>query len=77
MVWANAVQHKWRNSASGSAAIRDFWDQLPDDPGSKFKSKPNFGKALSVMVNRRPYSFTPELSRMTPPNEATQLVRSR
>ena len=52
-------------------------DQSPDDVGSKFKSKPNFGNALSVTVNRRPYSFTPELSRITPPNEATQLVRSR
>src|SRR4026208_570236 len=54
-----------------------LWDHSPDDEGSKFKSKPNFGNALSVTVNRRPYSFTPELSRITPPNEATQLVRSR
>src|SRR5437762_12339686 len=65
------------NSANDSRLIRGTSDHWPDDAGSKFKSKPNFGKALSVTVNRRPYSFTPELSRITPPNEATQLVRSR
>src|SRR5207249_11225708 len=52
-------------------------DQLPCEPGSKFKSKPNLGKALRVTVKRRPYYFTPLLSRITPPKDATQLVKSR
>src|SRR5438067_1370768 len=45
--------------------------------GSKFKSKLNLGSAFRVKVSRTPYSFTPPLSRMIAPTEATQLVRSR
>src|SRR5438874_2134041 len=52
-------------------------DYCPSLPGSKLRSKPNFGKAFNVKVNSTPYSFTPALSRITAPNEATQFVRSR
>ena len=74
-----------RESAAAQAGHRilrprDYSRNLvhsPEDVGSKFKSNPNFGNAFSVTVNRMPYSFTPLLSRMTPPKEATQLDRSR
>src|SRR2546425_3700402 len=49
----------------------------PAPAGSKLRSKPNLGNALSVKVSKTPYSLTPPLSRTTAPNEATQLVRSR
>ena len=39
-------------------------DHSPDDVGSKFRFQPNFGNAFSVTVKRRPYSFTPALSRI-------------
>ena len=45
--------------------------------GSKFKSKLNLGSAFNVKVSSTPYSFTPPLSRIMAPTEATQLVRSR
>src|SRR5512146_3020011 len=73
----NEPQHKCWNTARLAVPIYAAVDQSPCDVGSKFKSKPNFGNALSVTVNRRPYSFTPALSRITPPNEAPQLVKSR
>src|SRR5881628_117722 len=81
--------HDYENAAGESAAVqvgysilrpRDYsrtFVHSPEDVGSKFKSNPNFGNAFSVTVNRMPYSFTPLLSRMTPPKEATQLERSR
>src|SRR5438876_7864223 len=62
------TQHSWHHPAHWPWAA---------PAGSKFKSRPNFGNALRVMVKSTPYSFTPALSRTTAPNEATQLVRSR
>src|SRR5438067_1658918 len=59
---------------STSCAAIVHW---PSEVGSKFRSTPNFGNAFSVTENKTPYSFTPLLSRITPPIEATQLVRSR
>jgi type I restriction enzyme R subunit len=50
---------------------------VPVPAGSKFASMLSFGNAFRVKVSRTPYSLTPPLLRIIPPNDATQPVRSR
>src|ERR1700687_644228 len=61
---------------TGAAPVVEDWLELVL-PGSKLKSNPSFGKALSVNVSNTPYSLLSPLSRTTAPSDATQLVRSR
>ena len=87
--WLNRIKAVTEGGVASVADTEKAGRNEPDQPrkprgwgksapaGSKFKSKLSFGMAFSVKVKSTPYSFTPPLSRMIAPTEATQLVRSR